>query len=404
MQVGPAPVHRGPGFRAFLFSDLRGYTAYIEAHGDAAGARLLERYRGVVRAVIVGHEGAEIRTEGDSFYVIFPSASKAVAAGLEIVAGAARQEADTSSAPIRVGVGIHAGETEETAEGPVGSAINVAARICAAARPGEVLVSDTIRSLVRTSSAITFVSRGRPSLKGVTEPIELFAALDPVAAPATGRVPGRVLRSRRVPGRIAFVLGLLAFTVPMAAILVANAPQRGVGGPGSPSASPVASAATQGTASAVTASAGSGGFPDKAEADLLALLPPLLAPRCTRAVPGNGSLGGEASLLCELSASDADTVWFDRLSGKGVVTERFERLVGEAGAPTGTCDEKHSSANGEWRYGSTFGGQMLCYQAGGRSWIVWTYPDSRIVAQAVRGDADFAALYRWWKTVGPFLR
>jgi class 3 adenylate cyclase len=68
--------------RGFLFADLRGYTAFVEARGDEAAAELLRTYRGIVRGVIARFDGAEIRTEGDSFYVVFRSASDAVLAGL----------------------------------------------------------------------------------------------------------------------------------------------------------------------------------------------------------------------------------------------------------------------------------------------------------------------------------
>ena len=106
------------GTKGFLFCDLRGYAAYVESHGDRAAAELLETYRTLVRTVIEAHDGAEIRTEGDSVYVVFPAASSAVEAGLAIVTGAAEQ--GTKERPIRVGVGIHAGETIATGEGPVG--------------------------------------------------------------------------------------------------------------------------------------------------------------------------------------------------------------------------------------------------------------------------------------------
>jgi adenylate cyclase len=123
------------------------------------------------------HQGAEIRTEGDSFYVVLPTASLAVQCGLDIVA-AARQAAEASwTAPIRVGVGVHAGEAIPRPEGPVGTAINMAARLCALAAPGEVLVSDTVRSLTRSILPVNYASRGRRRLKGVAEPVEVFRAL-----------------------------------------------------------------------------------------------------------------------------------------------------------------------------------------------------------------------------------
>lgn len=182
----------GSGFgqtRGFLFADLRGYTDFVERHGDDAAARLLERYRQIVRGVVDRQSGAEVRTEGDSFFVLFSSASRAVVAGLEIVDEAARHTAEHPDLPIRVGVGVHAGETAETEEGPVGSAVNVAARICAQAAAGEVLVSDTVRGLTRTRQVAKFDPVGTRRLKGINEPMTLYraAAIGPDAVASGGR-------------------------------------------------------------------------------------------------------------------------------------------------------------------------------------------------------------------------
>jgi len=72
----------------FLFADLRDYTRYVESHGDQAAATLLEAYRSLVRAAVAEQGGAEIKTEGDSFYVVFGSASAAIGCALAIVEGA----------------------------------------------------------------------------------------------------------------------------------------------------------------------------------------------------------------------------------------------------------------------------------------------------------------------------
>jgi class 3 adenylate cyclase/outer membrane protein assembly factor BamB len=161
-----------------LFADLRGYSAYVEKHGDEAAVALLDRYRRLVREVVASHDGAEIRTEGDSFYVVFPLASSAVRAGLGIL-----EAARAAEPKIDVGIGVQAGETSEGDEGPIGSAVNIAARVCSQARPGELLVTDTVRALTRTRLPARFVPRGSPRLKGITEPIPLFAVL-PVNADA----------------------------------------------------------------------------------------------------------------------------------------------------------------------------------------------------------------------------
>jgi Tol biopolymer transport system component/class 3 adenylate cyclase len=203
-------VESTTAYRGFLFSDLRGYTSYLERRGDQAGAELLDRYRGIVRRTIARYEGAEIRTEGDGFYVVFPSASSAVLCGVAITGEALTASRSDPTRPIAVGVGVHAGETVERPEGFVGSAVNLAARVCAVAQPGEVLVTDTVRALTRSNVAVRFVSRGRRRLKGIDEPVALFRAEG-----ATTVAPASVRQSRPIFTAIgavviAVVVGLLA--------------------------------------------------------------------------------------------------------------------------------------------------------------------------------------------------
>jgi outer membrane protein assembly factor BamB/class 3 adenylate cyclase len=221
--VNPATTH------GFLFADLRDYTRFVETRGDDAAAALLGRYRALVRAVIGEFGGAEIRTEGDSFYVVFPSASSAVLGGLAILAAAAEATRTDPSQPLRVGIGVHAGETAETGEGPVGSAVNIAARVCAQARAGELLVTDTVRSLTRTRLTVQFTRRGNPSLKGIREPISLFtvqAAAESIQTDSEAAGRGRAARMwTRIRARPAarWVLPGVAAAVVLIALLAANA-------------------------------------------------------------------------------------------------------------------------------------------------------------------------------------
>jgi ABC-type branched-subunit amino acid transport system substrate-binding protein len=196
--------------RAFLFADLRGYTTFAEERGAAAAADLLERYRALVREAVERFSGAEIRTEGDSFYVVFGSVSQAVSCGLAIVRSAATASEERPDAPIRVGVGIHAGETVEADGGFVGTPVNVAARLCALAGPGEVLVSDTVRVLTQAVTPVTFEPRGRRQVKGVSEPIAVFS----VATVEEGADAWQAgLRSRRARQARRRRLGFAAITV-----------------------------------------------------------------------------------------------------------------------------------------------------------------------------------------------
>jgi class 3 adenylate cyclase len=194
---------------AFLFADLRGYTQFAATRGDRAAAELLTRYRSLVREEIGRHAGAEIRTEGDSFYVVFPSVSAAVGCALAIATAARDATAADPSLPLSVGMGVHFGETVDTAEGSVGSAVNLAARLAAAAGPNEVLVSDVVRSLTRTLPDVRTTNVGSRRLKGFAEPVPVYRAS------ASGEIP--------VPGRIRVRAGPLSLPVLVAGVLVAAA-------------------------------------------------------------------------------------------------------------------------------------------------------------------------------------
>jgi ABC-type branched-subunit amino acid transport system substrate-binding protein/class 3 adenylate cyclase len=208
------PIPSDSATRGFFFSDLRGYTEFVEAHGAVAAAELLGRYRTLMRSEIQRFGGAEIKTEGDSFYVVFGSVTTAVRCGLAVTAAAREAAREDAAAPIRVGIGIHAGETFETDEGFVGSPVNIAARICSKAGPGEVLVSETVRALTRTLLPVEFQPRGRPRLKGVADTIQLYAVVERTGAVAAGR-----RRSRRPARRVGLFVGGAA----VAALLLAGA-------------------------------------------------------------------------------------------------------------------------------------------------------------------------------------
>ena len=94
-----------------MFSDLRDYTSFVEAKGDAAAARLLRDYRTLVRREVARHDGAEVKTEGDSFYVVFDAPSVALDCAVAILRAADVRNGRDVTAPLRVGIGLHAGET-----------------------------------------------------------------------------------------------------------------------------------------------------------------------------------------------------------------------------------------------------------------------------------------------------
>ena len=384
----------------FLFADLRGYTRFAESHGDQAAAQLLSRYRLLVREVIAQFDGAEIRTEGDSFYVVFPSASAAVTGGMAILEAAAAARSEPGSDAIRVGIGVHAGETAESTEGFVGSAVNIAARICALAGPGELMVSDTVRSLTRTFLGLRFVPRGRRRLKGIAEPILVYQVLP--SAGAAVAVSSRTNRGWPPLGRrvlIAAAIGLPAAVLAAAALV---GMLTGIGPLGRIGASSPAESAS--SPDALGSDAGQSPILTDADQDLGDKLPAAFGDDCAPATVAEGSAGGSVRLHCELPlGADADEVWVDQFDTPEGVAGAFSDAVARVQAPTGDCATV-PVAHGPWVVRNVHSGQLLCYQQDNAAWLVWTYDDDRILIRARRGGDDWGALHAWWDQTAIFLR
>ncbi len=197
-------------YRGFLFADMRGFTAFAERHGNAAAAGMVSRFLEIARAAIARYQGAEMKTEGDAIHAVFPSASGAVMCGLEIVESAAVLNAQEPDRPLGLGVGVHAGEAVETAEGYIGRAVNIAARLCSAAKAGEVLVSSTVKGITQASIPVGFIPKGNRRLKGIQDPIVVYAVTRDAAARAPRAVPRPVILGAAAVAVVA-ILGLAMF-------------------------------------------------------------------------------------------------------------------------------------------------------------------------------------------------
>lgn len=182
----------------FLFADIRDYTAFVEEHGDARARQLIASFRRLVRAQLALTGGGEIKTEGDSFYLVFQTAGQALRCAIAIMKQAADPQRVGGALP--VGIGIHAGEPVPLEGQYVGSAVNIAARLGAAADAGELLVSDTVRGLLRTSDLPPIALRQGLQLKGVRDAPSAYAVdwrEAEVASAEESSVPWRRLRTRR---------------------------------------------------------------------------------------------------------------------------------------------------------------------------------------------------------------
>jgi len=126
--------------RTFMFTDIVGSTALIEAIGDAAWADLRAWHDAALRRLFDAHGGVEVDHAGDGFFVSFASASPAVACAVAIQRALADHRRAAGFAPA-VRIGVHHGEATRTATGWAGREVHVAARLAARAGAGEILAS-----------------------------------------------------------------------------------------------------------------------------------------------------------------------------------------------------------------------------------------------------------------------
>ncbi|TKJ28858.1 adenylate/guanylate cyclase domain-containing protein [Blastococcus sp. CCUG 61487] len=163
---------RGPV--TLLMTDIEGSTRLLQEAG-AAYADLLEGHRRLVRSAVAAHGGREIDTQGDSFFVAFPTAVEAVAAAAEIGRAMAGHRWP-GRRELRVRMGLHTGEVSAAGTGFIGLGVHRAARIAAAAHGGQVLLSEATASLVRDGlpDGVALRDLGQHRLKDFPRVVRLY--------------------------------------------------------------------------------------------------------------------------------------------------------------------------------------------------------------------------------------
>jgi class 3 adenylate cyclase len=151
-----------------LFTDIVGSTARAEQIGDERWRGLLDVHHAAVRRELTRYRGSEVKSLGDGFLATFDGPARAVRCACAIAEAVRPLD-------IQVRCGLHAGEIEIAGNDVRGIAVHIASRVSALAKAGEILVSRTVRDLV-AGSGLHFDERGKHSLKGLTEPMDLYAA------------------------------------------------------------------------------------------------------------------------------------------------------------------------------------------------------------------------------------
>lgn len=166
------------GTVTFLFTDIEASTALVHELGTERFDRVLQDHARIIRQAVSANRGSEVRTEGDSFFVVFRTAREAVAAAAE-----AQRALATHAWPfgtrVRVRMGVHAGEavpaSPEAGADYVGYAVHHAARVASASRGGQVLLTQAVKALLESGlpDGVSLRDLGQHRLKDMFEPDRL---------------------------------------------------------------------------------------------------------------------------------------------------------------------------------------------------------------------------------------
>ncbi len=167
----PESVEPG-AFRTVLFTDVEGSTALTQRLGDAKARELLREHERIVREALKAHDGSEVKTMGDGFMASFSSATKALECAIAMQRAFAERN-ESAEEPIKVRVGLNAGEPIAEDDDLFGTAVILAARIAAQAEGGEILASEAVRQIV-AGKKFPFSDRGETALRGFEDRVHIY--------------------------------------------------------------------------------------------------------------------------------------------------------------------------------------------------------------------------------------
>ena len=160
---------------AIMFTDFVGYSVLTQRN-ETLALELLERHWELLRPIFAKFDGREIKTLGDGFLIEFPSALRAVEAGLAVQVTLTDYN-DTVDADhsIQVRIGIHLGDVERRGDDVFGDGVNIAARLEPLATSGGICISELVYSSVHNNLDVPFYSMGEQTLKNISQPIVVYS-------------------------------------------------------------------------------------------------------------------------------------------------------------------------------------------------------------------------------------
>jgi class 3 adenylate cyclase len=153
-----------------LFCDIVDYSGITERLGDRSAQALVSEHHRIIRALLVGHGGREVKVQGDGFMAAFGGAARGLRCAVAMQRAFREHTLAHPDQPIRVHIGLNTGEALEVGDDYLGHTVIVASRIADLAVANEILVSSLSAQLVAGTGEFHFGEPREVALKGMSRP------------------------------------------------------------------------------------------------------------------------------------------------------------------------------------------------------------------------------------------
>ena len=199
---------------AIMFTDMVGYSA-ITQKNEALALDLLEEHRKIVRPFFEKHDGREIGTAGDSFFVEFKSAVESTNCAIEIQTTLnERNKTELAERRILLRIGLHIGDVVYVNEQVHGDGVNIAARMEPLAQPGGICISEDVARQIRNKISFPVIKLGHEKLKNISMPMDIYCIALPWLQPGK-----RIKKEFSVKKITPYIFGLVAVLLMVAVFL-----------------------------------------------------------------------------------------------------------------------------------------------------------------------------------------
>jgi len=164
------------GLLALLVTDVEQFTAIVERLGDVGARNLMRAHNRLLRSCLSAHAGSEIMHTGDGVIAAFRSVARALSCAIQIQRELEAFSASSRADPLRVRMGVHAGEPLAEEGRLFGICVNTAVRVCSSAAASRVLVTDVVCQLA-AGQPFAFAPLGVVALHGIEQPMQLSELL-----------------------------------------------------------------------------------------------------------------------------------------------------------------------------------------------------------------------------------